>query len=191
MLADLLDSALEDLRYGARTLYKNSGFTVVAVITLAVGIGANTAIFSAVNAVLLQPLPYNDPGRLVVILHDGHNPVAPANFIDWRNQNSVFERMAAAEYWTPNLTGGDSPEKIWALKLSPDVLPLLGVAPALGRMFLSEEDNPGRDHEVILSHSLWQRRFSGDEGVLGRPVVLNGETYTVVGVMPRGFRFAP
>src|SRR5262249_30198539 len=173
MLADLMGSGLEDLRYGARTLYKNSGFTAVAVVTLAVGIGANTAIFSAVNAVLLQPLPYKDPGRLVVVPHGGHNPVAPANFIDWRNQNSVFERMGAAEYWTPNLTGGDSPEKIWALQLSPDILPLLGVEPALGRVFLPEEDNPGRNHEVILSYALWQRRFSGDEGVVGGPIVLN------------------
>ena len=191
MLADLMGSGLEDLRYGARTLYKNSGFAAVAVITLAVGIGANTAIFSAVNAVLLQPLPYKDSGGLVVILHDGHNPVAPANFIDWRSQSTVFERMGAAEYWTPNLTGGDRPEKIWALQLSPDILPLLGIEPALGRVFLREEDNPGRNHEVILSYSLWKRRFSGDEGVLGRAIVLNGETYTVVGVMPRGFKFAP
>jgi putative ABC transport system permease protein len=172
-------------------LYKNPAFTALAIMTLAVGIGANTAIFSAVNAVLLRPLPYKDPGRLVVVLHDGSNPVAPANFSDWRNQSTAFEGMGAAEYWTPNFTGGDRPEKLWALHISSDILPLLGVQPVLGRTFLPEEDNPGRDHEVMLSYSLWQRRFSGDQDVVGRPVVLNGETYTVVGVMPRGFKFAP
>src|SRR5215471_16597446 len=190
-LRGFLKGTREDLRYGFRMLRKSPGFTAVAVITLAVGIGANTAIFSAVNAVLLRPLPYQDPGRLVVILHDGHNPVAPANFIDWRNQSSSFEGMGAAEYWTPNLTGSDRPEKLWALHISSDILPLLGIQPVLGRTFLPEEDNPGRDHEVILSYSLWQRRFSGDQDVVGRPVVLDGETYAVVGVMPRGFKFAP
>src|SRR5215471_788607 len=190
-LRGFLKGTREDLRYGFRMLRKSPGFTAVAVITLAVGIGANTAIFSAVNAVLLRPLPYQDPGRLVVILHDGHNPVAPANFIDWRNQSSSFEGMGAAEYWTPNLTGSDRPEKLWALHISSDILPLLGIQPVLGRTFLPEEDNPGRDHEVILSYSLWQRRFSGDQDVVGRPVVLDGESYTVVGVMPRGFKFAP
>src|SRR5215472_10494511 len=99
--------------------------------------------------------------------------------------------MGAAEYWTPNLTGSDRPEKLWALHISSDILPLLGIQPVLGRSFLPEEDNPGRDHEVILSYSLWQRRFSGDQDVLGRPVVLDSESYTVVGVMPRGFKFAP
>jgi putative ABC transport system permease protein len=191
LLINFTNSLREDLRYSLRTLHKSPGFTVVAIITLAVGIGANTAIFSVVNAVLLQPLAYKDPGRLVVVLHDGRNPVAPANFIDWRNQSTAFERMGAAEYWTPNLTSGDRPEKLWALQISADILPLLGVEPALGRVFLPEEDNPGRNHEVILSYALWQRRFSGDESVLGRPIVLNGETYTVVGVMPRGFKFAP
>jgi len=191
MLSGFLKGTREDLRYGFRMLYKSPGFTAVAIITLAVGIGANTAIFSAVNAVLLRPLSYQDPGRLVVVLHDGHNPVAPANFIDWRNQSTAFERMGAAEYWTPNLTDGDRPEKVWALQLSSDIFPLLGVQPALGRVFLSEENSPGREHEVVLSYALWQRRFSGDAGVLGRNIALNGETYTVVGVMPRGFKFAP
>jgi predicted permease len=190
-LTGFFSGCVEDLRYGLRTLYKSPGFAAVAIITLAVGIGANTAIFSAVNAVLLQPLPYRDPGRLVVILHDGTNPVAPANFIDWRDQSSVFEGIGAAEYWTPNLTGDDRPEKLWALHVSAEILPLLGVQPALGRVFLSEEDNAGRDHEIILSYSLWKRRFSGDTGIVGRPVVLDGETYSVVGVMPRGFKFAP
>src|SRR6516225_5021934 len=118
MLSDFLNSTVEDLRYGLRTLYKSPGFAAVAIITLAVGIGANTAIFSAVNAVLLRSLPYKDAGRLVVVLHDGRNPVAPANFIDWRNQTTAFERMGAAEYWTPNLTGGDRPEKVWALHIT-------------------------------------------------------------------------
>src|SRR5262249_27293779 len=190
-MTDVLDGLIEDLRHGVRGLLKNPGFASVAIITLAVGIGANAAIFSGVNAVLLQPLPYKDAGRLVVVLHNGRDPVAPANFIDWRNQSSVFEAMGAAEYWTPNLTGGDRPEKLWALHISSDILPLLGVKPILGRTFLPQEDNPGRDHEVILSYTLWQRRFSGDTRVLGQPVVLDGESYTVIGVMPRGFKFAP
>jgi putative ABC transport system permease protein len=190
-LSGFLKGTTEDLRYGFRMLYKSPGFTAVAIITLAVGIGANTAIFSAVNAVLLRPLPYRDADRLVVILHDGHNPVAPANFIDWRNQSTAFESMGAAEYWTPNLTDGDRPEKVWALQLSSDIFPLLGIQPALGRVFLPEENKPGSEHEVVLSYALWQRRFSGDERVLGRNIALNGETYTVVGVMPRGFKFAP
>src|SRR5262249_30686369 len=191
MRENLFGTSFADIRYGLRGLYKDPAFSLVAIITLAAGIGANTAIFSVVNAVLLQPLPYKDPSRLVVVLHGGRNPVAPANFIDWRNQSTSFERMGAAEYWTPNLTGADRPEKLWALHISSDILPLLGVKPVLGRGFLSEEDNRGRDHQVILSYALWQRRFAGDPGILSRQVVLDGETYAIVGVMPREFKFAP
>jgi hypothetical protein len=184
-----METLLQNLRYTFRALRKSPGFTAVAVITLALGIGANTAIFGVVNAVLLRPLPYKDDSRLVVILNQGRNPVAPANFIDWRSQSQSFSQMGAAEYWTPNLTGTDNPEKLWALHVTPDIFPMLGVQPVLGRMFLSEEQEAGKEHEVVLSYSLWQSHFAGNPEIVGRSVALSGETYTVVGVMPRGFQF--
>ena len=186
-----IDTVLHDLRFGVRMLAKNPGFTAVAVITLALGIGANTAIFSVVNAVLLRTLPYKNADELVVILHFGQGPVSPANFLDWRNQNHVFEPMGAAEYWTPNLTGVDRPEYLWALHVTSDIFPMLGVQPLLGREFLPEEDQRGREHEVVVSYRLWQRRFGGDAKIIGMPITLDGEKYTVIGVMPRDFKFAP
>ncbi len=186
-----MNGLLQDVRYALRQLQKNPGFAAVAVITLALGIGANTAIFSVVNAVLLRPLPYKDDGRLVVVLHNGRNPVAPGNFADWQKQNHVFESMGAAEMWSPNLTSTDNPEKLSGLRITSDILPLLGVQPLLGRVFLPEEQDPGKEQEVVLSYGLWQSHFAGDANVLGRSVVLNGRSYTVVGVMPRDFQFAP
>ena len=186
-----MNGLLQDLRYALRQLRKNPGFTAVAVLTLALGIGANTAIFSVVNAVLLRPLPYKDDGRLVVVLHNGRNPVAPGNFADWQKQNHVFESMGAAEMWSPNLTSTDNPEKLSGLRITSDILPLLGVQPLLGRVFLPEEQDPGKEQEVVLSYGLWQSHFAGDANVLGRSIVLNGSSYTVVGVMPRDFQFAP
>jgi predicted permease len=186
-----LDSLWQDLRYGLRQLRRNPGFTAVAVITLALGIGANTAIFSVVNAVVLRPLPYKDGAQLAVILHRGDGPVAPANFIDWRNQNHVFKSMGAAESWMPNLTGVDRPEQIRALRVTYDIFPMLGVQPLLGRVFLPEEDQAGREHVAILSYQLWQQHFGGDVKAIGRTVDLDGETYTIIGVMPQGFKFAP
>jgi predicted permease len=186
-----METLVRDLRYAVRMLTKSPGFTVIAVITLALGIGASTAIFSVVNAVLLHPLAYRDSGRLVTILHDGSNPVSAANYIDWRDQSHSFEAMAAAEYWSPNLTGVDSPEHITGLRLTQNLLPMLGVQPLLGREFSEGEDREGAEHEVVLSYRLWQRRFSGDRNIIGRPVRLDGGPYTVIGVMPRGFQFAP
>jgi predicted permease len=186
-----METLLQNLRYTIRGLRKSPGFTAVAVITLALGIGANTAIFSVVNAVLLRRLPYKDDSQLVVILHNGRNPVAPANFADWRTQNHVFESMGAAEYWTPNLTGTDNPEKLLGLHITSDILPMLGVQPLLGRVFLPEEQDPGKEHEVVLSYRLWQSHFAGDTHIVGKTVALSGESYIVVGVMPREFQFAP
>ena len=186
-----METLLQNLRYTIRGLRKSLGFTAVAVITLALGIGANTAIFSVVNAVLLRPLPYKDDSRLVVILNKGRNPVAPANFIDWRSQSKAFTQMGAAEYWTPNLTGTDHPEKLWALHVTPDIFPMLGVQPLLGRAFLPEEQDTGKEHEVVLSYPLWQSHFAGNPEIIGQSVALSGETYTVIGVMPRDFKFAP
>jgi putative ABC transport system permease protein len=185
------DVFMRDLRFAARGLRKAPAFTISAVLALALGIGATTAILSVVNGVLLQPLPYADADRLVVALHDGRNPVAPANFTDWRAQTRSFTDMAAAEYWTPYLTSGDDPEEISGLRITTGMLPMLGVSPILGRMFDREEGVDGSNRVVILSYGLWQRRFAGDRAVLGKTISLNAEPYTVVGVMPKAFQFAP
>jgi len=181
----------QDLRYGLRMMRRGPGFAAVAVLTLALGIGANTAIFSVVNAVLLRPLPYRDPARLVTVLHDGWKPVAPANFIDWREQSSSFEAMAAAQLWSLTMTGRDRPEQLEVLQTSAEMFQVLGVDAALGRTFAAGEDQPGREHVVVLSHGFWQRSFGGGTDAVGRQVMLDGEPYTVVGVMPPDFQFAP
>ncbi len=191
-----IEHLVKDIRYGARNLFRTPGFTAVAVLTLALGIGANTAIFGVVNAVLLRPLAYKDADRLVTVLHYGTGPVATANYIDWRDQSHSFEAMGAADHWSPNLTTSDPSdstpaEHLYGLKVTQNLLPLLGIEPLLGRLFATGEDHEGADHEVVLSYRLWQRRFSADSNVLGKPITLNGEAYTVVGVMPPGFQFAP
>jgi hypothetical protein len=185
------ETLLQDLRYGARALRKSPGFTAIAVLTLALGIGANTAIFSVVNAILLHPLAYTDADRLVTVLNDGNGPISVANYIDWRNQSHSFEAVGAAEYWSPNLTGVDQPENIRGHKITYDLFPLLGAQPLLGRLFTEADDRAGSEHEVILSYRLWQRRFSSDRNVIGNVIRLNNEAYSIVGVMPRDFQFAP
>jgi predicted permease len=189
--ATLLENFLQDLRYGARSMRRAPGFTAVAVIALALGIGANAAIFSVVNAVLLRPLAYRDSDRLVTILNNGDGPVAVANYIDWRDQSRSFQAMAAADYWSANLTGLDAPERLLGLKVTQNLLPMLGVQPLLGRLFVEGEDRVGAEHEIILSYNLWQRRFSGDPNIVGKTILLDGASYTIVGIMPQGFRFAP
>jgi hypothetical protein len=149
-----LETTAQDIRFAARALAKSPGFTAAAVAALALGSGANTAIVSVADAVLLRPLPYRDPERLVVILHRGTNPVAPANFRDWQEQASSFESMGAAEFWTPNLTGGDVPEKLWALRITPEILPLLGVPPRLGRAFTVDRCVPSRKQHRDRDRSL-------------------------------------
>jgi putative ABC transport system permease protein len=186
-----VETLLQDVRHGVRAMSRTPVFTVTAVVVLALGIGANTAIFSVVDAVLLRPLAYRDPGRLVTILTDGEGPVSVANYLDWRDQSHAFTAMGAADYWSPNLTGSDAPpEHIEGLKVTQNVFPMLGVAPILGRLFAEGEDKDGADREVILSYRLWQRRFSSDPNVLGKPIVMDGDAYVVVGVMPQGFQFA-
>ncbi|MPZ18744.1 MAG: FtsX-like permease family protein [Luteitalea sp.] len=186
-----IEQWLKDVRYGGRNLVRSSGFTVVAVITLALGIGANTAIFSVVNAVLLRPLAYKESDRLVTLLHHGAGPVAVANYIDWRNQSDSFEGMGAAEYWAANLTGRHPPEHIRGHRVTEDLFPMLGIQPSLGRLFVAGRGRSRSEHEVILSDGLWRRRFGSDRSVLGKSIALNGEAYTVVGVMPPDFKFAP
>jgi putative ABC transport system permease protein len=186
-----LETLLQDVRHSVRAMLRTPVFTLTAIIVLALGIGATTAIFSVVDAVLLRPLAYRDSGRLVTILMYGDGPVSAGNYIDWRDQSRSFTTMSAAEYWSPNLTGIDSPEHIPGLKVTQDLFPMLGIKPLLGRLFLEGEDKKGADREVILSHRLWQRRFSSEPSVLGKPIALDGDAYVIVGVMPQGFQFAP
>jgi predicted permease len=192
---NMLKDIWQDLRYGLRALRKRPGFTAVAVITLALGIGANTAIFSVVNTILLRPLPYKDPDRLVMVWEDDtrhgypRDTPAAANYLDWRDQNRVFEGMAAVADQSYNLTGVGDPERLEGMRVSANLFGLLGVEPVLGRGFLPEEDAPGAGRVVVLSHGLWQRRFGADPKVVGRALDLNGQSYTVVGVMPPGFQF--
>jgi hypothetical protein len=167
-----IETLIQDLRYGVRTLMKNPGFTLIAVITLALGIGANTAIFSVVNGVLLRPLPYYEPERLVMVWADRpilqaktglpDFPVTVADFIDWRNQNQVFEQMAAMFPSRMNLTGGGEPESVVGLRATASLFPLLGARLAMGRAFLPEEDRAGADRVVVIGHRLWQQRYGAD-----------------------------
>ena len=193
--SNLLADFIQDLRYAARMQRKNPAFTIVAIIALALGIGANTAIFSVVNTVLLRPLPYKDPERLVMVWEDAsrhgypRDTPAAANFVDWRDQNTVFEGMAAIADQSFNLTGAGDPERLKGRLVSANLIALLGVEPQIGRTFTSTEDQPGSNRVVLLSHLLWQRRFGGDSGIVGKPLNLNGETYTVIGVMPPRFQF--
>lgn len=182
---------LNDLRYAFRMMFKHRVFTCVAVLALGLGIGANTAIFSVINAVVLRPLPYGNPEQLVTILHEGANPVAPANYFDLAAQSKSFAAIAAAQWWEPNLTGRDQPEHLRGLQLTAQMFQVLSVSPVLGRTFNAEEDQPGRERVVVLSHRLWQRRFGGDAGVVGQQVTFDGESYTIIGVMPADFQFAP
>jgi len=180
-----------DAQFGARSLLKTPAFTIAASLALALGIGATTAILSVVNGVLLRPLPYADSDRLVVLRHDDRNPVAPANFLDWRKQNRSFTDVAAAEFWSVNIAASDGPEHVWALRLSAGMLPMLGVRPLLGRVFNADEEVAGSEHVAVISYGLWQRRFAGDRGVIGRQVPFDGEPFTIIGVMPSTFQFAP
>ena len=185
----------QDLRYSARMLRKSPGFSFIAVLTLALGIGANTAIFSVVNTVLLRPLPYPDSDRLVRLWVNLHRPgleesVSSApELIDYRAESRSFERIAGYTWRGFNLTGDDAPERIVGARASTDLFPLLGVSPVLGRWFLTEEERPGGDTVVIVSYGLWQRRFGGDPDIVGRTLLLDGKPFTVVGVMPAGFEF--
>src|SRR5215217_5483568 len=180
----------QDLRYGLRTLLKNPGFTIVAVSALALGIGANSAIFSVVNTVLLQPLPFKNPQQLVMLWENAthlgfpKNTPPPANFLDWQKQAGAFTGMAAMAERSFNLTGVGEPERLEGRRVSANLFDLLGVPALHGRTFVQEDDKPGT-HVVLLSYSLWQRRFGSDPAVIGRALTLNGESYTVVGVMPR------
>jgi predicted permease len=188
----------QDFRYGLRVLRKNPGFAIVAILVLGLGIGANTAIFSVVNTVLLRPLPFEDPARIV---HVWHVPppksfpgmtrfsVSTANYIDWRQQNNVFEDMAMYTGSSMNLTGGDKAESLLAATVEPTFFSVLGVKPLLGRTFPPGEEQPGQNHKVVLTHAFWQNRFGGDRSIVGKQIMLDDEPYTVIGVMGPGFMY--
>jgi putative ABC transport system permease protein len=192
-----MEQLLQDVRFSLRVLAKNPGFTAVAVLTLALGIGANTAIFSVVDAVLLNRLPYPNAGRLTMVWEQNpgrgwfRNVVSAANFVDWRSQNHVFTTMAAIDENTYELSGADEPMEAYGEQVSSDFFSVLGVPAALGRTFSPEEDQPNSPHVVVLSHELWEQRYGGDGAVVGRTISINREPYTVTGVMPSGFYFPP
>ena len=195
-----MGTLMQDLRYSWRVLLKSPGFTAVAVIVLALGIGANTAIFSVVNAVLLRPLPYQDPGRLVQVWHvpppksfPGMTqfPVSAANYLDWRDQNQVFEQLAIYSSADLNLTGKGKPESVTSAVVSPSFFSALRVRPLLGRAIAPGEDQLGHANVVVLSHAFWREHFGSDPGIVGQNITLNQQSYTVVGVMPARFQLPP
>nr|MDQ3819379.1 ABC transporter permease [Acidobacteriota bacterium] len=187
----------QDIRYGARMLLKRPAYTAIAVLTLALGIGANSAIFSVVNAVLLRPLPFPEPDRLVYAegadLRTGEKggAISPPDFLDYREQNKTFERFAAFQPFNFTVTGdGSESERINGVRVSADFFETLGVAPlAGGRTFMQEEEQEGRNGVVVISYGLWQRRYAGDPKIIGKTIALNGQTSTIVGVMPQGFEY--
>jgi predicted permease len=186
----LLETLFQDLRFGVRMLRKSPGFTAVAVLTLALGIGANTAIFSIVNGVLLRPLPYREPGRLTIVWakDDLGKPgnVGYATYVDWRAQSKSFEELALYRSWSPALQTSE-PEQLSGMRVTNNYFRALGIRPQFGRDFRPEEDIPASSHVVILSHDLWQRRFNSDPSIIGRAITLNATTYVVVGVLPADF----
>jgi predicted permease len=193
-----LESLARDVRYALRGLRKNPGFTAVAVLTLALGIGANTAIFSLVNAVLLRPLPYEGADRIVQVWHTPppesfpgftRFSVSPANYLDWRAQNHVFEAMAAYGSTTFGWMDGDRPVAVTAGEVAPDLFAVLRARPLLGRTFAPDEESPGKNKVAVLGHRFWRSRLGSEPGVVGKTIRLGGESYTIVGVMPAGFGF--
>lgn len=189
-----MGALLKDLRYGLRMLARSPGSTLVAIIALGLGIGANSAIFSVVNAVLLRPLRYKDPSHLVVVwetkLSKGilQEQVSPPDYRDWVEQQRAFDQMAALRTQPAVLTGGQLPERVETASVSPSLFDSLGVKAVQGRTFFGDEDQPGRNRVATLSYGLWQRRFGGDVGILGKTISLDGNSFTIVGVMPRDFR---
>ncbi len=191
-----LETLWQDIRFGARTLRKNPGFTSIAVITLALGIGANSAIFSVVDAVLLRPLPYRQPDQLVTVFESNtpndlasSNAVAPGNFLDWRSQNGVFEQIGAVSLPGFNITGTDWPERVIGAACSAGMLRMLGLQPVRGREIEPADDRLGAPPVVMISHSLWQRRFGGDPAIVGGTIRLGTIPYGVIGILPAGLQF--
>jgi putative ABC transport system permease protein len=189
-----METLYQDLRYGIRMLVKNPGFTIVAVITMALGIGANTALFSVVNGVLLKSLPFKDPDRLVFAMETNAKFPPPGigsstlNYRDWKEQNQSFETLSARQSFTANLTSSDQPERIQGEKVTWDYFTALGVTPLAGRTFTPEEDRPGGTPVILLAEGLWRRRFGSDPNIIGQAVPINGQSVSVVGIMPNDYR---
>ncbi|HWN99833.1 MAG TPA: ABC transporter permease, partial [Blastocatellia bacterium] len=191
-----METLIQDLRYGVRMMFKNRSFTAVAILTLALGIGANTAIFSVVDAVLLRSVPYPDAERLVILWSTMQSQgvatsgSALPDYREWRDQNQVFEGLGGFFYGDFNVSGeNQDPERVQGALVTPNFFPVLGVAPAIGRGFLPEEEQFGRHRVVLLSYGLWQRRYGANPDIVGRAIELSGEAYTVAGVMPQGMPF--
>src|SRR5215204_1160031 len=190
----LLETLAQDIRYGARMLAKHKAFTSIAVITLALGIGANTAIFSVVNELLLQPLPYRDAERIVMLWEvtpEGRhqNTTSRANFRAWRDQSTSYQYVAAFTDQRVNLTGDGEPEELSMQFATPELFKVMGVDPLLGRTYLPEDDEAGKPPVAVLSYALWQRRFGGQPNVVGQQMTLSGFKYLIIGVMPANFQF--
>src|SRR5215467_5194430 len=192
-----MQTVIQDLRYGIRQLVKNSGFTAIAVVTLALGIGINSTMFSMVSAILLRRPPGRQPDHIAVVTGidpgNGYQPdtatLSIPNYLAWREANHVFSEMAAAdEYRSASLTGQHESESLRSAAVSANYFDVLAVTAQMGRTFVAGEDESGQDHVVILSHQLWQRRFGSDPSIVGRTVRLNRENYNVIGVMPSSFR---
>ena len=190
-----MTTLLQDLRYAVRLLTRSPGFALVAIATLALGIGANTAIFSVVNALLLRPLPYAQADRLVMVWQDmrarggpAQEWATPGNFADWQKARELFDAMAAIQGWQPSLTGSGAPESLAGEQVTASYFDVLGISPSIGRVFRADEDIPNAPRVVILSHRFWQRRFGGDARVIGQSLNLGGEPHEIVGVMPAHFR---
>jgi putative ABC transport system permease protein len=190
--ANVIEAGIQDIRYGLRMLRKSPGFSVVAILTLALGIGANSAIFSIVNGVLLRPLPYRDPGRLTMVWEKNERGqpgnATFATYTDWKAMNHSFEELALYRSWGPTVTGAGEPEELSGLRVTNNYFRTLGIRPELGRDFRPEEDVPSGSHVVILGHGLWQRRFNSDPGIIGKTIELNAASYVVVGVLSAEFQ---
>src|SRR4051812_4136150 len=191
-----MENLIKDIRYALRATVKRPGFSLIAIITLALGIGANSAIFSVVNGVLWRPLPYPQPQQLVMAWtnHQARGGPAqewftPAEIDDWRAQNQVFSQFAAFNNWVPTLTARDEPESLVGAAVNHDMFNLLGIGPARGRTFQPEEDQPNAPSVAIISDDLWRARFNSDPNIVGKSISLNQDSYQVVGVMPAGFQF--
>ena len=188
-----MDAFLKDLRYGIRGLLKRPGFTSIAVLTLALGIGANTTIFSTVDALILHPFSFPNQDRLVVVWEQNRavgfvrGEVAPGNFVEWRDQNQVAEQLVAIQQKSFDLSEGSHPERFPGYEVTQGFFDALGVKSAVGRTLLPEDSEPGREQVVVLKHSFWQQHFSGDPGIVGKTINLNRKQFTVVGVMPADF----
>ncbi|MGH9851213.1 MAG: ABC transporter permease, partial [Blastocatellia bacterium] len=193
---NMISDLLQDLRYGARALLKNPGFSLIAVVTLALGIGANTAIFSVVNAVLLRPLPFKESERLVMVWNHGvaaaggdRTPLAVADLLDWRAQSQSFAEIGALQNITYNYIGGESPERVQAAGVTANFFSMLGVQPQLGRAFLPEEEKPGGPRVVLLSDGFWRKHFAADPQAIGRTLNLSGTIFNIIGVAPAALDF--